>query len=70
MSEAEKEKVIRSRDILLAVKDIDVSGMKIVEATELIQSKSMARNSMVKMTWLNTQLVNQMRCKHVKKDII
>jgi hypothetical protein len=36
MSEAEKEKVIRPRDILLAVKDIDVSGKKIGKVTELI----------------------------------
>jgi hypoxanthine-guanine phosphoribosyltransferase len=44
MSEVEIENIIRPRDILLAVEDIDVSGMEISKVTKLIQSKSTAKN--------------------------
>jgi hypothetical protein len=65
MFEAEKGNVIRPRDKLLAIEDIDLSGMESGKVRELIQSKSMAKKYMLKMTWLNTNLFNQMRCKSV-----
>jgi hypothetical protein len=70
MSDAEKEKIIRPGDILLAVEDIDVTGMKIGEVTEFIASKSTEKSCIVKMTWRNIELLNSMRCKHVKKGTV